>query len=381
MHEVLAGYVERGELPGLVALISRRGEVYVDTIGYERDAIFRISSMSKPVTAAAAMVLVEEGVLRLDDPVDGLLPELAKPRVIRRLDAPLDDTVPAVRPIIVRDLLRFTLGSGLILAMPGTYPIQKAFDTAGLGGGAPDPSRQPIADEWMRRLGALPLVHQPGEAWMYNTGAEVLSVLIARASRQTLDEFMQQRIFDPLGMRDTGFWVPDGRIDRLVTSYAVDPTTQKLVLNDSAKGGSWSRAPAFPSGAGGLVSTVDDFLAFGQMMLNKGTHDGKRILSRPTVDTMTTDQLTPKQKAATSWLPEYFDTHGWGFGLSVVTRRDDIASSVGKYGWDGGMGTSWYSDPVEEMVTILMTQVNWTSPNPPNVFRDFWTLAYSAIDD
>ena len=380
MHDVLAAYVERGELPGLITLVSRRGDVHVDCVGYERDTIFRISSMSKPVTAVAAMILIEEGVIRLDDTVDGFLPELANIKVLRRVDSPLDDVVPVNRAIMVRDLLTFTLGTGLIFALPGTYPIQEAIDQAGLGPGAPDPSRQPAPDEWIRRLASLPLLYQPGDRWMYNIGSEVLSVLISRASGRRLDDFMRERIFDPLGMRDTGFWVSEDAIDRLVTSHALD-TTGKLVLNDAARGGSWSRPPAFPSGAGGLVSTADDFARFGEMMLNHGSLDGTRILSRPTVETMTSDQLTSDQKARTPWLPGYFETHGWGFGMSVVTRRDEIASSIGKYGWDGGMGTSWYSDPAEEMVTILMTQVSWSSPNPPNVFRDFWTLSYSAIDD
>ncbi len=375
-------------MPGIVALVSRRGETRVEAIGTQsfggtpmrRDTIFRIASMSKPVAAAAAMILVEEGKLRLDDPVDSLLPELARRRVLTELSSQLDDTVPAQRAITLRDLLTFTLGIGLVFATPGTYPIQNAMENLGLGPGYPNPSGQTTPDEWMRRLGTLPLARQPGEGWMYNIGSDVLSVLIARASGVPLDEFLRVRMFEPLGMHDTGFWVPDAKIDRLATSYEIDPALGSLTVTD-APDGSWSRPPAFPSGAGGLVSSAEDFLAFGQMMLNKGAHGGKRILSRPTVETMTMDHLTAEQKAVTPWLPEYFDTHGWGFGLSVVTRRYDIASTVGKYGWDGGLGTSWYSDPAEDITTILLTQVGWTSPIPPNVCRDFWTLAYAAIDD
>jgi CubicO group peptidase (beta-lactamase class C family) len=381
MSDVLTGYVERGEVPGLVALVARRGEVHVEAIGTARDAIFRIASMSKPVTATAAMVLVEEGVIRLDDPVDPLLPELANRAVLRNLEGPVEDTVPAHRPITLRDLLTFTLGTGLVFAMPGTYPIQEAIDKALIHSGPPDPSRQAEPDEWMRRLGTLPLIHQPGDRWMYNTGSEVLSVMIARASGKPLGDFLQERIFRPLGMRDTEFWVPPQKIDRLADSYEIDPATGKLVLYDEAAGGKWSRPPAFPSGAGGLVSTADDFLRFGQMMLNRGTLDGRRILARPSVETMTMDHLTLEQKSRTAWVPGYFDTHGWGFGLSVVTRRHDLASTPGKYGWDGGLGTTWSSDPVEEMVTILLTQVGFTSPIPPAIHRDFSTLAYAAIDD
>jgi CubicO group peptidase (beta-lactamase class C family) len=390
MHDVMASYVERGDVSGLITLVSRRGEVHVDVIGRQaidgptpmrRDTIFRISSMSKPITAAATMILVEECTLRLDDAVDRWLPELAERRVLKRLDGPLDDTVPANRPITVRDLLTFRMGFGQMLAPPDAYPILKAASEQQIGMGPPSPSTQPAPDEWLRRLGQLPLMHQPGEKWMYNTGADVLSVLIARVSGQPLETFLRQRLFEPLGMKDTSFSVSAASLDRLATSYWTNPESGELKLYDAAEGGQWSRPPAFPSGAAGLVSTIDDYLAFGQMMLSLGKHSGERILSRLSVELMTTDQLTPEQKAVSGLVPGYFDNHGWGFGVSMVTRRDDVAAVPGRYGWDGGMGTSWYSDPREEMVTILMTQHAWTSPSPPNVCLDFWTSAYQAIDD
>jgi CubicO group peptidase (beta-lactamase class C family) len=388
MHEVMAGYVERDEVPGLVTLVSRRSEVHVDAIGTQaigesppmrRDTIFRISSMTKPITAAATMILVEECKVRLDEPVDRWLPELAERQVLKRLEGPLDDTVPAKRPITVRDLLTFRMGFGQMMAPPDAYPIIKAANKQQIGMGPPSPSRMPAPDEWMRRLGQLPLMHQPGEKWMYNTGSDVLGVLIARASGQSLETFLRERIFEPLGMKDTSFSVPGASLDRLATSYWPDPTSGKLTVYDEAVGGQWSRPPAFPSGAGGLVSTIDDYLAFGQMMLSQGKHGKERILSRLSVELMTTDQLTPEQKAVSGLFPGFFDSLGWGFGVSVVTRRDDISAVPGRYGWDGGLGTSWYSDPREDMVIILMTQCAWTSPNPPNVY--FWTLAYQAIDD
>ena len=390
MHDVMAGYVGRGEVPGIVTLVSRRGEVHVDAIGMKalggsdpmrRDTIFRIASLTKPITAAAAMILVEECRLRLDEPVDRLLPELADRKVLKRIDGPLDDTVPAIRPITVRDLLTFRMGFGIIMEPPDTYPIQRAVSELLLGQGMPNPSTPSAPDEWIRRLGTLPLLHQPGEKWMYHTGSDVLGVLIARASGQPLETFLRERIFGPLGMKDTAFSVPAAKIDRLATSYWVNPETAKFELYDEAIGGQWSRPPAFPSGGGGLVSTIDDYLAFGQMMLNKGKHGRKRILSRPSVETMTTDHLTPGQKAVSGLIPGYFDSHGWGFGVSIITRRDDTASVPGRFGWDGGLGTSWYSDPGEELVGILMTQSAWTSPSPPDVCLDFWTSAYQAIDD
>ncbi len=390
MHDVMNGYVERGEVPGLITLVSRRGEVHVDVIGnlgYEshlpmqRDTIFRISSMTKPITAVATMILVEECQLRLDEPVDRLLTELAGRRVLKRLEGPIDDTVPANRPITVRDLLTFRMGFGQMMALPDAYPILKAANEKQIGMGPPNPDLMAAPNEWIHCLGELPLMHQPGERWMYNTGADVLGVLIARASGQPFETFLRERVFEPLGMKDTAFSVPFHKVDRLATSYWTNFMNGKIEVYDNAKNGQWSRPPVFPSGAAGLVSTIDDYLAFGQMMLNKGWYGSKRILSRPSVETMTTDQLTPEQKAVSGLVAGYFDSHGWGFGLSIVTRRDDVFAVPGRYGWDGGLGTSWYSDPSEEMVTILMTQQSWTSPYPPNVCRDFWALAYQAIDD
>jgi CubicO group peptidase (beta-lactamase class C family) len=390
LHKVMAGFVERGEVPGLVALVSRRGETQVEALGtktlggghpVERDTIFRIASMTKPITAVAAMILVEECKLRLDDPVDRLMPELADRRVLRRLDGPLDDTEPAIRPITLRDLLTFRLGFGIPFVPPGTYPIQTAVDDLRLGQGMPQPCLPPEPDEWIRRFGTLPLMHQPGEKWMYHTGSDVLGVLIARAAGQPFEIFLQERIFEPLGMKDTAFSVAAAKLDRLVTAYATNPETGALQLYDAAENGHWSRPPAFPSGGGGLVSTVDDYLAFGRMLLNQGRHGSRRILARPSVQTMTTDHLTAPQKAISGLVPGGFDNIGWGFGVAVVTRREHVAAPVGSYGWDGGLGTSWRSDPGEDMVTILLTQASWTSPVPPRVCDDFWTSAYQAIDD
>ena len=214
MHDVMAGHVERGEVPGFVTLVSRRGEVHVDAIGTKavggsepmrRDTIFRIASMTKPITAAAAMILVEECRLRLDEPVDRLLPELANRKVLKRLDGPLDDTVPAKRPITVRDLLTFRMGFGVIMGRRTQYPIQKAMNElqiAASGRRSPRPltHRTSGCAGWA----TLPLMHQPGERWMYNTGSDVLGVLIARASGQPLETFLRERIFEPLGMKDTG---------------------------------------------------------------------------------------------------------------------------------------------------------------------------------
>jgi CubicO group peptidase (beta-lactamase class C family) len=390
MHDLMAGHVQRGAVPGIVTLVSRRGKVHVNAVGAKamgggdpirRDTIFRITSMTKPITAAAAMILVEECKLRLDEPVDRLLPELARRKVLRRIDGPLEDTVPATRPITLRDLLTFRMGFGLIWGPPDKYPIQKAISELQIVGfGPPNQATPHDPDEWVRRLGTLPLMHQPGEKWMYNTGSYVLGVLIARASGQSLETFLYERIFEPLGMHDTAFSVPPAKLGRLATSYWVNIETRALELYDDVADSRWRRPPAFPDGGAGLVSTVEDYLAFGQMMLNKGRYEGRRILSRPSVELMTTDHLTQEQKAKSDFLANQWDNRGWGFGVSIITGRDNVWAVPGRFGWDGGYGTSWASDPKEDMVAIVMTQ-RAEFPLFSSVYLDFWTSVYQAIDD
>ncbi len=385
MHEVLARHVDEGDVPGLVALVSRRGEIHVDVLGrmalggppMQRDTIFRIASMTKPVTAVAAMILVEECRLRLDDPIDRWLPELADRKVLRTIESEIDDTVPAQRAIALRDLLTFRLGLGMIPVFPARHPIQMAIADAGFAPGPVFPTFPP--DELLRRYGTLPLAYQPGERWLYNTGSEILGVLIARVAGMSFADFLQERIFTPLGMTDTAFHVPQDKLTRLAACYGRDPATGTLKVFDEPVTGKYAAPPVFENGSAGLVSTADDFNAFAQMMLNGGRLGTERILSRPSVELMTSDQLVPSDKQGSEFL--LGAGRGWGFGLSVVIARDDICQVPGRYGWDGGYGTSWYSDPREEMTGILLTQRMLDSPQPPAVFADFWTLAYQAIDD
>jgi CubicO group peptidase (beta-lactamase class C family) len=381
IERVLGRHLDAGTVPGVVALVDRGGETHVVTLGaaalggppLARDSIFRISSMTKPVTAVAALGLVEDCVLRLDDPVDGLLPELAGRRVLTAVDAPLHSTVPAERPVTVRDLLTFTMGFGLLMADPATRPIVAAADERKLGMGPPAPGDTPGPDEWLRRLGELPLMFQPGERWAYNTSADVLGVLVARAAGAPLGTVLADRVLRPLGMRDTGFSVPAAALGRFVTSYTTDPATGALAVHDEPDG-AWSRPPAFESGAGGLVSTADDMLAFGRMLLA----GGGPVLSRRTVAAMTTDQLTPAQKEVVDWVP--FAGTGWGLGVGLATARTGPAAAAGRFGWDGGLGTSWSCDSGEDLVGCLLTQAMWTSPAGPSVAADFWTATYTALD-
>ncbi|MER7133271.1 serine hydrolase domain-containing protein [Streptosporangium saharense] len=393
LRDVLTRHVGSGRIPGLVALVSRYGETHVEAIGttrhdggvpMRRDTIFRMASTSKPVSIAAAMVLLDECELRLDDLVEPWLPELADRRVLTRPDGPLDDTVPARRPVTVRDVLTSTFGLGMDMTALGA-PIMNAVFERGLTPDLPEP--MPGPDEWMRRLGELPLMHQPGERWQYHIAGDLLGVLVARVTGRSFEEFLRERLFEPLGMRDTGFHVPAGRIDRLPPLYAPDPLTGEFLVWDEAEGGRYSGSPAFQGGGGGLVSTVDDYHAYFRMLLNHGTHGTERILSRPAVELMTTNRLTPAQQDARNAMARQ-NVHvsygqgqhgGWGLGMAVRTHRGDYAP-VGQFGWDGGTGTTTYADPENQVVGILLTQVGMSRPDSARLIHDFWTTLYQAID-
>jgi CubicO group peptidase (beta-lactamase class C family) len=325
------------------------------------------------------MILVEECRLRLDESIEPWLPELANRRVLKSIASQLDDTVPALRAITVRDLLTFRMGLGSVMARPDTYPIQKLIREYRIGGdGPPRPTQAPGTEEWLAKLGSLPWIAQPGEKWLYHVSSDVLGVLIARVSGQSLGTFLRERIFDPLGMKDTAFYVPAEKIDRLPACYRFNRKTNRLDLYDDPTNSDWRMEPPFESGGGGLVSTVDDHFAFSRMMLNKGRHGRQQILSRAAVELMTSDQLTPEQRAGSEI---FFGRHrSWGFGMAVEIERNDIFRTPGRFGWDGGFGTSAYTDPAESMIGILLTQRMMESPEPPQVFSDFWTLAYGAIE-
>ncbi len=388
LHKAMMGYVERGAIPGIVTLIGRGDEIHVDAIGSKtvdgkdvmrRDTIFRIASLTKPITAAAAMMLVDDGKLRLDDAVERWLPELAKRKVLRRIAAPLDDTVPGRRAITLRDLLTFCFGFGSVMAPPGSCPIQQPIRDGHLGGdGPPHPSLTPGTDEWMRRLGELPLMYQPGERWAYNTGCDVLGVLVARVAGKSFEAFLRERLFDPLGMKDTAFSVPAAKLDRLPDCYQFNHASGTLEVFDSSHHSEYARPPAFESGAGGLVATADDYHAFCRLLLNKGVRGRERILSEAAVEAMTRDQLTPEQRQGAQI---FFGNHSsWGFGMAVNIHAELPWTVPGRFGWDGGFGTSAYSDPAHDFVGILLTQRLMDSPQPPAVFTDFWTRAYQSLE-
>jgi CubicO group peptidase (beta-lactamase class C family) len=366
LHRAMAARVANGELPGMMTLVARGDDLQVDTIGamafgsndpMRRDTIFRIASLTKPILATATMMLVEDGTLALDEPVDRLAPELANRRVLKRIDGPLDDTVPANRPITVEDLLSFRMGYGMVFepAFEPPYPVINAAAELQLVMGPPDPRTPHNPNEWMRLFGTLPLMYQPGERWQYNAGALVLSVLAARASDQSLEDLFRTRIFEPLGMKDTGFWMPAEHIGRLPSYYMTNPETGKLEVQALSPPSEWTRPPAFPAGSAGLLSTVDDYLAFSRLLLNRGVHRGGRLLSEQSVELMTTNHLTPEQMAGARPL---LAGRGWGFGMAVSVAPDEVSPVPGRYGWDGGYGTSWFNDPNQDLVAIALTQTS-----------------------
>jgi CubicO group peptidase (beta-lactamase class C family) len=374
LHAAAGRHVGDEKVPGLVALVARGGQVHVEALGrlavggspVARDSIFRIASTTKPITAAVTLAVAAEGLFGLDEPVERLLPELAGRRVLRSMDGPLDDTVPAVRAITVRDLLTFTFGFGMVgemFAASAPWPVVAATDELRLATiGPPDPPVPPDPDTWIAALGSLPLLAQPGERWMYNTGAQVLGVLVARATGQPFSEVLKTRIFEPLGMPGTGFWTADTH--RLATAY--QPAPDRLAVRDEP-GGKWSRPPQFGDGAAGLVSTADDLLAFARMLLRGGAP----VLPADAVRAMTTDQLTAEQKARGGLLPGFFHGRSWGFCQAVYDN--------GAFGWDGGLGTSWLVDPSQDLTVIVLTQRMFESPDPPQVHRDIQAAAYAAL--
>jgi len=404
----LERHVASGEVPGLVALVARGDQLHVTVAGrasdgtgqpMRRDSIFRIASMTKPIVGVAAMLLIADGAMDLADPVERWLPELASRRVLRHLQAPLDDTVPAERPITVEDVLSFRLGFGVIMT-PGQYPVAEAEASLGLKTlGPPWPPCQLTPDEWIAGLGSLPLLDQPGERWRYNTGATVAGILIERVAGSPLAEVLARRIFEPLGMADTGFFVPPAKLGRFTSMYrsgdAAEAGADSRTLVDPPDGW-YSAPPVLPDASSWLVSTVDDLYAFthllaGALAARPGEPAERRVgLPAHAARLMLRDRTTAADKADNPWFfggQDAGSPSGWGLMMSVpaTTITGDGAGGPatggrpGGYGWDGGSGTTWRTDPAAGLTGILLTQRMLASPEPPQVARDFWAAAYAAL--
>lgn len=358
LQQLVDGQCRAGRVPGAVALVAAGGRVDVASAGTQtiagepmrRDSVFRIASITKPIVAAATMASVERGHLALDEPVDRLLPELADPMVLRSIDGPIDDVVPAERPITVRDLLTFQAGHGF----PPDFeaPVVKLIMEQ-LHQGAPQPQLAPPADEWMARLSRIPLLHQPGGGWTYNTGSDILGVLLARAEGGSLGDVLADTIFTPLAMTDTGFVAND--LARFTSCYRRQPSGSGFDLID-APDGQWSSVPAFPSGAGGLVSTADDWCTFGQMLIDGGVHGSHRVLAPESVELMMTSHVEAKPDNP------FLQGQGWGFGGSVDLQMTEPWHSPGRYGWVGGTGTAGYVTRSTGTITVWLTQVELDGP-------------------
>jgi CubicO group peptidase (beta-lactamase class C family) len=374
LDQIVEAAVAQGQAPGVVAAVAQGDATYIKAAGnmavggppMREDTLFRISSTTKPVTAAVILGLIEDGLLGLDEAVDKHLPELAGRRVLRRPDGPLDDTVPAARPVTIRDLLTFTWGFGMQGAMftgAPTWPVVKAAQERELSSfGPPAPGTTPEPDTWLRRLAELPLLAQPGERWLYSAGSQVLGVLAARAGRAPFGEVMRARVLEPLGMRDTGFYAPDPA--RLATAY--EDRDGQLTVTDPPDG-QWSRPPAFPDGAGGLVSTAADLLAFGRMLLR----GGGTVLEPRTVAEMTRDQLTDVQRARVWPGFSFLGDRGWGYGVSVLAD--------GSYTWEGGLGTTWVNVPDQDLTVVVLTQRAAGETGLPAVCEDVVTAARDPL--
>ena len=403
----LERHVASGAVPGLVALVARGDQVHVTVAGQasagtappmRRDSIFRIASLTKPIVGVAAMLLISDGAMGLSDPVERWLPELASRRVLRHPQAPLDDTVPAERSITVEDVLSFRLGFGLIMT-PGEYPVAEAESSLGLKTlGPPWPPCQLTPDEWIAGLGRLPLLDQPGARWRYNTGATVAGILIERVAGSPLAEVLARRIFEPLGMADTGFFVPPAMLGRFTSMYSPGGSAEagpdSLTLVDSPDGW-YSAPPVLPDASSGLVSTVDDLYAFTHLLAGalagRPSEPSERHvgLSAHAARLMLRDRTTAREKADNPWFfgdQDAASRSGWGLMMSVPATP--IAGDAGGraadgrpggYGWEGGSGTSWRTDPATGLTGILLTQRMLDSPEPPQVARDFWKAAYAAL--
>lgn len=362
-------FVAQGQMAGVASLVWRDGRVvHAHAVGVRdletglpvaRDTIFRIASMSKPITSVAALTLWEEGRFALDEPITRWAPEFTAMRVLRTPAGSLAETEPATRPITVGDLLTHRAGLTYGDFWPG--PITSAY-AAALGGDIDSP-RSP--DAWVAGLASLPLIAQPGAAFHYGHGTDLLGLLLARMEGTTLGEVLRARVLAPLGMRDTGFSVPAKARHRQAAACGYDHAGHLAPLRDGPGGSFVHERPAdwtYESGGQGLWSTMDDYLAFARLFVEGGTVDGVRVLKPATVAMMSRDHLTEEQRrnAAMFGMPLFGTGHGFGLGVSVVIDPATAAATLcrghmGTVGWPGSLGGWWQADPVDGSVCVLLT--------------------------
>ncbi len=356
--ETLRADVEAGRIPGAVVIVARKGRIaYAEAVGFRdksagsrmtMDSIFRIASMTKPMVSVATMMLYEDGRLFVSDPISKYIPALGKMQVgVERIDPMTGKSVlalvPADREMTIQDLLRHT--SGLTYGNRGTTLIHQAYPTSSSAA-----SREITSEEFIARLGKAPLLFQPGTKWEYSFSSDVLGRVVEVVSGKSLGVFLAERIFQPLAMSDTAFWVPAAKRERLAQPLATDPDTGKPVSVPDV-----TVAPKFECGGGCAVATAGDYVRFAQMMLNRGSLDGTRLLGRKTVEYMTSDHLGTITGAG-----DYLPGPGYGFGLGFAVRREtglaNLTGTSGDYNWGGAYGTAFWVDPKEQLVVVSMTQ-------------------------
>ncbi len=376
LHATVGRFVERGDHAGIITLVARKGRIAdLKTYGYrdlekrlpmERDTICRIYSMSKIVTSVAVLCLLEDGLLRLEDPVERFLPELKGLKVMTGGTAEAPQLVALQRPVTIRHLLTHT--SGLPYDFAGNEPIHQFYKKADLWSG-------PDLNDFVRKVGALPLQHQPGDQYTYGINTDVLGAVIERASGQRFGAFLESRIFQPLGMRDTGFDVPPEKVGRLAKTYQHGPDGKGLVEAEPLLDVHAEAGRGIESGGAGLFSTVDDYARFAQMLCNGGTLDGRRILGRKTVELMTSNHVSLlPARTEPERRPKAF---GLGVEVTLDPGRGSVPSSPGQFGWYGAATTYCQVDPREQLVAVAFAQ--HFPFNQSDFFASWATAYYQAL--
>jgi CubicO group peptidase (beta-lactamase class C family) len=383
-----ATYVDGGRLPGWLIAVSRGGRVaHLSTYGHrdvdsgaaiERDTLFRIYSMTKPITSVAALMLYEEGAFELKDPVHRFIPAFEGVRVYRSGSAVNPVTEPAAEPVRIWHLLTHT--SGLTYGFHHVHPVDAMYRAKGFEWASPKGmDLAACCEQWAR----LPLVFQPGTEWNYGVSTDVLGRVVEVASGMTLDDFFRTRIFDRLGMKETMWWVPESDADRLATLYLPGP--DRRAVDGGAFGAAALHPPFFLSGGGGLVSTAADYHRFAQMLLRRGELNGERLLGSRTVDYMAQNHLPGHVDLETFGRPLFaettFDGVGFGLGVSVVEdpAKNKVLSSAGEFGWGGAASTAFWVDPVEDITVLFLTQLLPSTTHP--IRSQLKQLVYQALVD
>jgi len=375
IDSLMQKYVDEGKLPGMVVMIARHGRIISSKkyglMGYEKpmqiNTLFRIASMTKPITAAAAMILFDEGRFKLDDPVHYYIPEFKNLMVLSSVDKDGFHFTEQIKPMTIRNLLMHT--SGLASGFERT-PVDSIYRSANLSGGT--------LKDMINKLSHIPLLYQPGSRWNYSRSSDVLAYLVEVISGKPFDEFLRERIFTPLQMEDTGYYVPVEKSGRVSSVYSVTDSGKITILSDPEIN-NVSMKVRFLSGNGGLISTANDYMTFLQMLLNKGEYNGKRILKESSVELMTSDQLTNEIMPSDDFFGSIMEGMGFGFGFAVVKSSSQLnfSGSAGSYWWSGSANTYFFVDPAKDIIILFMTQFipNYYYP----VFSEFRELVYKSI--